>query len=871
VESGRRRRTTPGWRSVLLGWDIDPDLGWRWNVLGVLLAPPSSAQIARDRMRRFAALFPHIEFDRLRPLDVVRFSLQLAWLALLRVSIPDRSLEPRGARLRRLLNAWLRAAPASWVSARGARTWATVTRWLGAAAARFERASDSIAAHDLWRLRAVRCSAYAGAALLALLCVTTPFAPREQAMLGGILVLLALTIRSVAGQSVTFLLIVLSLIASTRYIWWRSAFTLNWDDQLDLVLGILLLLAECYAWLVLVLGYFQTASPLRRDPVPLPDDASRWPTVDIYIPTYNEPISVVAPTVLAALAMDWPRDRVQVYVLDDGRRDELRRFATDCGARYIARPDNRHAKAGNLNHALTHTRGEFVAVFDCDHVATRSFLTSVMGCFLRDARLALVQTPHHFFSPDPFERNLGLFRRIPNEGELFHGLIQDGNDLWNATFFCGSCGVLKRSALEEIGGFAVHTVTEDAHTALKLQRRGYTTALVNVALAAGLATDSLSAHIRQRIRWARGMAQIFRLENPFLGGGLTWPQRVCYASSMLHFFNGGPRLIFLTAPLAFLLADIHVIHAAATEVVLYFLPQFLHASITNSRLQGGHRRSFWSEVYETVLAWYIAWPTAVALLDPSRGRFKVTLKGGISPRGYFDWRIAAPFLVLAVANLVGFAAGIGRVAWGPADEVGTTLINMAWSSYNLILLGAAIAVASEPPQRRLVHRAPLAVEAVVHATEGQTIASKTKDVSQGGVAIDLGARCDLAPGDRVVVSLGSGRDGVDLPAQVVAAVTPRQLGLRWEPLSREQMAALVSCTFSRPDAWSCWSRGRTPDRPLAAFREVSATGIDGYRRLANHASAIASARMQPMKRAAEPLWQLAASLAPRTPPVLRPP
>lgn len=867
MDSGQPRRARPGWRAVLLGWGFDPAIGWPWNILGLLIAPPSTARSARDRVRRLAALFPHIEFNRLRPLDVIRFPLQLAWLLLVRVRAP----EARRRRLRRLPGAWLRAASASFIGRLVRRSLATAMQWLDEQAARLDRASEAMASHDAWSVRSVRYAAYAAATLLALLVVTTPLAPREQAILGGMLALLALAVRPMAGQSITLLLIVISLVASTRYIWWRAVFTLNWDNQPDLVLGILLLLAECYAWLVLVLGYFQTARPLRREPVPLPDDASRWPTVDIYIPTYNEPLSVVAPTVIAALAMDWPRDKLRVYVLDDGRRDEVRRRAAECGAEYIARPDNRHAKAGNLNYALAHTRGEFVAVFDCDHVATRSFLGSVMGWFLRDARLALVQTPHHFFSPDPFERNLGLFRNVPNEGELFHGLIQDGNDLWNATFFCGSCGVLRRSALQEIGGFAVQTVTEDAHTALKLQRRGYATALVNVPLAAGLATESLSAHIRQRVRWARGMAQIFRLENPLLGRGLNWAQRVCYFSSMIHFFNGGPRLIFLTAPLAFLLADIHVIQAGASEVVLYFIPHIVHASITNSRLQGGHRRSFWSEVYETVLAWYIAWPTAVAVLAPSRGTFNVTLKGGVHERGYFDWAIALPFLVLALGNLIGLAAGIDRIATGSADEVGTTLINMAWSTYNLILLGAAIGVAAESPQRRVDHRAPLAVEATVHAAEGRAIASRTKDVSQGGVAIDLGARCELSPGDRIVVSLGSGRDGVDLPAQVVEAVAPRQLSVRWEPLSREQVAGLIACTFSRPDAWASWTRGRQPDRPLEALREVSATGIDGYRRLAFHTSAAAAARLRPLARATEPVWQLAASLAPRTPAAVQPP
>lgn len=163
----------------------------------------------------------------------------------------------------------------------------------------------------------------------------------------------------------------------------------------------------------------------------------------------------------------------------------------------------------------------------------------------------MLQTPHHFFSPDPFERNLGRFRQTPNEGTLFYGLVQDGNDMWDATFFCGSCAILRRSALDEIGGIAVETVTEDAHTSLRLHRRGHTSAYIRIPQAAGLATESLSAHIGQRIRWARGMVQIFRLDNPLLGKGLKLAQRLCYANAMLHFLSGIPRLIFLTAPLAF--------------------------------------------------------------------------------------------------------------------------------------------------------------------------------------------------------------------------------------------------------------------------------------------------------------------------------
>ncbi len=273
-------------------------------------------------------------------------------------------------------------------------------------------------------------------------------------------------------RSVSVIMVVTSLLMSTRYMYFRLTQTLHFNSSIEAILGMGLFLAEVYIWVMLLLNYLQTVWPLKRGIVPLPDDMSKWPTVDIYIPSYNEPLEVVRDTVLAAQCIDYPKDKMKIYLLDDGKRSEFAVFAADVGVGYITRNDNKHAKAGNLNHALTLTQGELICVFDCDHVATRVFLQATVGGFLKDPMLALVQTPHYFYSPDPFERNLSVGRNIPNEGMLFYGPIQQGNDNWNATFFCGSCAVIRREALAQIGGFAVETVTEDAHTALKFQRLG---------------------------------------------------------------------------------------------------------------------------------------------------------------------------------------------------------------------------------------------------------------------------------------------------------------------------------------------------------------------------------------------------------------
>ncbi|MFP5446625.1 MAG: UDP-forming cellulose synthase catalytic subunit, partial [Betaproteobacteria bacterium] len=494
------------------------------------------------------------------------------------------------------------------------------------------------------------------------------------------------------GRLSTLAMIVLSISASSRYIYWRFTDTIGFTNWLDAAFGYGLVLAELYAFAVLLIGYFQTAWPLQRRPVPMPQDISTWPSVDVFIPTYNEPLEVVRQTVFSAMSLDWPADRLHVYVLDDGRRPEFREFCEELGVGYLIRDNNHHAKAGNINAALKVTSSEYIAIFDCDHIPTRSFLQVCMGWFFKDTNLVMLQTPHVFFSPDPFERNLDTFHRMPNEGELFYGIVQDGNDLWNASFFCGSCAIIRRKELLEVGGIAVETVTEDAHTALKLSRLGYNTAYLEVPQAAGLATESLSGHVGQRIRWARGMAQIARTDNPLFGKGLKFGQRLCYLNAMLHFFYGLPRLVFLTAPLAYLFFGAHVFQATALMITAYALPHLAHASVTNSRIQGRFRHSFWNEVYESVLAWYIMRPVIVAFINPKLGKFNVTAKGGVIEKAYFDWTIARPYVVLLVINLVGFAVGIWKLFSSAGDETTTLVINMVWTTYNVILLGASVAV-----------------------------------------------------------------------------------------------------------------------------------------------------------------------------------
>ncbi|WP_051330032.1 UDP-forming cellulose synthase catalytic subunit [Niveispirillum irakense] len=645
--------------------------------------------------------------------------------------------------------------------------------------------------------------------LLLLPLITVPASAQAQFVLTGAVLLLLLVLSRRRGRRWTVLLMVVSVIVSTRYLWWRLTETLALDNPLQAALSIGLLLAELYGWVVMVLGYMQSAWPLGRKPVPLPEDISVWPVVDVMIPTYNEGLDIVRNTVWAAQAMDWPRDRLRIHLLDDGKRTEFKEFAEEWGVSYIIRPDNKHAKAGNLNHAMTKTDGEFIVIFDCDHIPNRAFLQMTMGGFLTDPRLALVQTPHHFYSPDPLQRNLGAGQRLSGEGLLFYGLVQDGNDLWDAAFFCGSCAILRRSAIEEIGGFAVETVTEDAHTALRLHRHGWHSAYLRMPLAAGLATETLAAHLGQRARWARGMHQIFRVDNPLFGPGLSLVQRACYMNAMMHFFFPLPRIVVLTAPLAYLVLNVNVMVTSAATVLGYALPHLLLAVAANHRIQKKYRSLFWGEVYETVLAFQLVLPTIVTLLNPSKGKFNVTEKGGLLGFGFFDRRAVMPQLLTILLLLIGYAYGLNRYLQADLEkgEVGVLLINMFWASFNIMILAAAAAVGIEKRQARRHVRIDLELPLMLHLANGKSYPATSLDISMGGIRMKMADQPPPA-GTPVVLEMELRGAPLLLPAHVVSD-QPHSIRVAFHELSMEQKRLLVLATFGRADIWLDWDRTQT--------------------------------------------------------------
>jgi cellulose synthase (UDP-forming) len=624
-------------------------------------------------------------------------------------------------------------------------------------------------------------------------------------------------------------LILLSLVTTLRYLYYRTNYTLNFDDWLNGTFCLLLFVAEIYAICTLVLAYFQTLKIKDRQPVDLslyPQE--QWPKVDIYIPTYNEDVEIVRKTTLAALAIDYPADKKRVYVLDDGRaekykarREELRQMCEELGATMLTRDNNDHAKAGNINTAFNRTDGELVLILDCDHMPVKHFLMHTVGFFF-NPKVAFVQTPHWFYNPDPFERNLLTGGKIPVGNELFYKVLQKGNDFWNAAFFCGSAAVIRKEYALQIGGIATETVTEDCHTAFRLHSLGYESVYYDKIMVAGLAPEKFSAYVGQQVRWARGMAQILRIENPLINRklNLTIPQRICYFSATSHFFYGFPRLMYAIAPPLFLLFGINSVKGLGLETLFYALPHIILSMQTNHIPYKHVRFSFWNEIFEFAMSFQAGIVTLLALVNPKLGSFNVTDKGLSVTKRSFDFESVRYLVIVSAIAAASLLAVPFWLVISPEDTQ-AVLINSLWCIFNLFLLLAAVLVAFEQPQLRRAHRMPRKLTAIIHS-HNQSWTGQTVDVSESGTQILLDEWPNI-PDEIKVELVGDYGARALMSGRVIRAIATSKLQARlfvdFVNPSRTQLDDLTLVIFSDVKEWYSQTR-KEVDNPLESLKFI---------------------------------------------------
>ncbi|BCX88697.1 cellulose synthase (UDP-forming) [Methylomarinovum tepidoasis] len=642
-----------------------------------------------------------------------------------------------------------------------------------------------------------------------------------------------------------------------RYLFWRTFNTLGYDDPASFAASLLLYGAEVYGIVMFGFSLFVNSRPIRRH-VPVPKDGI-WPSVDVFIPTYDEPVEVVKATLVAATAMAY-EGRFQVYLLDDGgtwekchaadlakarcarrRRQALQHLCRQTGARYLTRRNNAHAKAGNLNAALKRSDGELIAVLDCDHIPTRDFLRSTVGHFVVEPRLFLVQTPHFFVSPDPIEKNLDLFNRMPSENDMFYEAIQPGLDFWESSFFCGSAAVLRRRALEEVGGFSGMTITEDAETAISLHARRWRSRYLLRPMISGLQPETFTSFVRQRMRWAQGMVQILLLKRPWKR--LQPWQRLGYLNCMLFWFFPFARVVFLTAPLAYLLFGLRIYDANLREIASYTLPYLIALTLTANYLFGRVRWFMISEIYESMQSLFTLQAILAVLRNPRAPKFDVTPKGERLEQDFIS-PLARPFYVLLGLMLLGAVAGAVRWQMFP-DKRDLTLVTLFWVAFNLVILIAALGALYERRQRRHNPRLPADdLPATLHMG-GMDIPVRIHDFSVGGAA--LKAASSFPDGDSAVLTLRHPvlDKRLAIPVQIVnrhSSSSQFVMGIRFSIQSLAEYRDIVLLVHGDSERWERILRRR--DRDIGILKAVYILSGNGFRQAREHFAAALRRRFE---------------------------
>jgi cellulose synthase catalytic subunit (UDP-forming) len=596
---------------------------------------------------------------------------------------------------------------------------------------------------------------WALASVLIITLVTLPINTRTQ-LIASLLVVGVMAIIRVLKAEGKWRLVALAFGSAMilRYVYWRTTSTLPPVNQLEnFIPGLLVYLAEMYSVLMLALSLFVVAMPLPPRPSYTKRQDHDLPTVDVFVPTYNEDEGLLANTLAAARNLDYPPEKLTVWLLDDGgtlqkrksanvldaraaeqRHNSLKLLCKDLGVNYLTREKNEHAKAGNLNNGLKHSTGDLVAVFDADHAPARDFLLETVGFFADDPKLFLVQTPHFFLNPDPVERNLRTFEKMPSENEMFYGIIQRGLDKWDSAFFCGSAAVLNRKALDVSNGFSGVSITEDCETALDLHSRGWHSIYLDRPLIAGLQPATFASFIGQRSRWAQGMMQILRFRFPPLKRGLSFPQRLCYMSSTLFWLFPFPRTIFLFAPLFYLFFDLQIFTSSGGEFLVYSLAYMVVNLMMQNYLYGSFRWPWISELYEYVQTVHLLPAVVSVMLNPRKPTFKVTAKDeSVSVSRLSE--ISRPFFVIFFVLLVAFAISVYRVYSEPY-KADVTLVVGGWNLLNIILAGCALGVVSERGERQSSRRVKVS-RRCEFGIDGRWFTATIEDVSANGTAVQV--------------------------------------------------------------------------------------------------------------------------------------
>jgi cellulose synthase/poly-beta-1,6-N-acetylglucosamine synthase-like glycosyltransferase len=321
----------------------------------------------------------------------------------------------------------------------------------------------------------------------------------------------------------------------------------------------------------------------RRTPDRVPFSRYYLPKVAFHYACFNEPPEIVFDALSRFERLDYPRDRYVVMVLDDSTDEACRKpveqYCREHGFAYVHRADRRGYKAGALNHALTLTPAdvEVISVIDADYHVEPEYLRETVGYFI-DPALGFLQTPQDY-------RNIHqsfLTRQYYFADGYFYRAIMPSRNEVNSTSFCGTMGMVRREALERVGGWAEDHVTEDAELSVRLLSAGWRSLYVPKTFGKGLIPPTYDAYKKQHHRWAFGGVKVLKSHfHKILRSPMSIRQRFDWLVAGMHWFDGIYVCIIAAAVAAIALGEIRgnpiMIYHRNEIALLGLVPIFLLA------------------------------------------------------------------------------------------------------------------------------------------------------------------------------------------------------------------------------------------------------------------------------------------------------
>ncbi|AFZ13707.1 glycosyl transferase family 2 [Crinalium epipsammum PCC 9333] len=626
-----------------------------------------------------------------------------------------------------------------------------------------------------------------------------------------ILILTTLILRLIYPDSPPLILkIILTfivLLIHFRYLWWRITATLILDWYNGYI-SIAVIVMEVIAIINVTIISFQTLFRTNHSPeadAPVSQRIKQGlytPTVDVLIPTVNEPTFVLRRTLVGCQSMHYPNKKI--WVLDDGNRPEIAKLAQELGCKYLARSQYGNAKAGNLNHGLSVTSGEIVVAFDADFIPLNNFLERTIG-FFENPEVSLVVTPQNFYNPDSPELNLGGCI-LPHEQTVFYTIIQPGRDATNSIICTGTSILMRREHLNKIGGIPTSTIVEDWVTGMLLQSKGYKTIFINELLSVGAAPEHLLSYLVQRIRWAEGTLKVlFNKYNPLFLPGLNLWQRINHLSGILYWIDQGTQTISYIAPILFIIIGMQALNTNLITLIYYWLPAYIAGFILVPWIIGT-RTILVSYVYNALQCFAIAKITIKTFLFPKlRNRFIVTPKGITQNHPEIALELMKPIIVLLILNFFSIFIAIWRAYFSNIDT-DTLTLSIIWAELNTVILAASLLAGFGgiySSEERIAPRVKFSQTCEVIILDfphnQKTFTTTIGDMSEYGISFHTPTDINLQAGQKLKIVFPDEQLNFLAKVRRVGKVTGCRLLVG--PLTPKQHQKIIEFIYCRPSHW----------------------------------------------------------------------